>query len=203
VHLFDEDQKFKGENRDNALRENTLMNNSDSLVTRLKAGDQKAANEVVDAYYQQIYLFMRRLGHNRQASEDLTQESFFLAWRHIGQLKKEITLSAWLYRIAANASRMYWRKNKKVAVQIELLNISDKQDFAGFEAEDIEQIRSLKEAVEDLPIQLRQAVVLHYMQYLTIAEAADALGLRCGTFKSRLNKALNILRKRLSPDGEL
>ena len=74
-----------------------------SLVERLKAGDRTAAAELVDEYYQQIYLFMRRLGHDRQISEDLTQESFFNAWHHIGQLRDGKAFDSWLYRIAGNA----------------------------------------------------------------------------------------------------
>ncbi|MHC4596847.1 MAG: RNA polymerase sigma factor, partial [Planctomycetota bacterium] len=60
-----------------------------------------------------------------------------------------------------------------------------------------EQLEQLKNAVTRLPIKLRQAVVLHYMQQLTITEAAEAAGIRKGTFKSRLNRALKALRKRV------
>jgi RNA polymerase sigma-70 factor (ECF subfamily) len=52
---------------------------------------------------------MRRLGHGRQLSEDLTQETFLRAWRHIGQLRNGKALEAWLYRIAGNVSKLYWR----------------------------------------------------------------------------------------------
>jgi len=58
-------------------------------------------------------------------------------------------------------------------------------------------LNRLKDAVAGLPWKLRQTVVLHYMQHMTIAEAAEAAEVRQGTFKSRLNRALNILRKRI------
>ena len=80
----------------------------DSLAARLRTGDREAAAELVDEYYQQIYLFMRRLGHDRQISEDLTQECFFNAWHHIGQLKDGKALNGWIYRIASNG------KNSKI-----------------------------------------------------------------------------------------
>jgi len=57
----------------------------DWLAAQLKAGNRAAAAELVDLYYEQIYLFMRRLGHSCQVSEDLTQASFLAAWQHIGQ----------------------------------------------------------------------------------------------------------------------
>lgn len=167
-----------------------------SLVARLRAGDRSAAAELVDKYYQQIYLFMRRLGHDRQTSEDLTQESFFNAWHHIGQLREGKALDSWLYRIAVNVSKLYWRKHKhKEVIGIDIIDIAggteDGRDVAGR----YEQLDELKNAVERLPRKLKETIVLHYMQQLTITKAAKALDIKEGTFKSRLNKALKTLRK--------
>jgi RNA polymerase sigma-70 factor (ECF subfamily) len=64
-------------------------------------------------------------------------------------------------------------------------------------AEHTEQLCRLKDAVVKLPVKLRQAVVLHYLQQLTIAESAEVMGIREGTFKSRLNRALMLLKKTL------
>jgi len=69
---------------------------------------------------------------------------------------------------------------------------------------DYEQLGQLKNAVVRLPGKLKQAVVLHYMQHLTIAQAAEAAGVRQGTFKSRLSRALKALRKQvISEKAEL
>ena len=171
----------------------------DSLVRRLRAGDRTAATELVDMYYKQIYLFMRRLGHNRQVSEDLTQESFLSAWHHIGQLRDGKALNGWLYRIASNASKLYWRRNKhKEPAEIESFDITDHTKAGPKTAEQNEQMEQIKKAVAKLPVKLRQTIILHYIQQLTIAEAADAAGIREGTFKSRLNRALTTLRKQVT-----
>ena len=98
-----------------------VQESQDSLVARLRAGNRAAASELVDIYYGQIYLFMRRLGHSRQVSEDLTQESFFQAWYHIGRLKSSNALNSWLYRIAGNVSKLHWRSRK----HRNLVNIKD------------------------------------------------------------------------------
>jgi len=176
----------------------------DLLVTRLKAGNQAAAAELVDIYYQQIYLFMRRLGHSSQVSEDLTQESFLQAWQHIGQLRTGKALNSWLYRIATNASRLYWRRHKgRKAVRVEVTNVSDSSEAECDKIGNLEQLGQMRNTVAALPIKLRQTVVLHYMQHLTIAEAADAAGIRKGTFKSRLNRALKTLRRQIiTKNGE-
>ena len=137
---------------------------------------------------------MRRLGHNRQVSEDLTQESFLNAWHHIGQLRDGKALRGWLYRIAGNVSRLYWRRHRKV-ISIEEFEVSDsgttEPDTVGYR----EQLEQLENAIARLPIKLREAIVLHYLQNLTIAEAAEAADIRQGTFKSRLSRALKVLRE--------
>jgi len=168
----------------------------DLLVSRLRSGDRTAAEELVDLYYQQIYLYMRRLGHNHQESEDLTQESFLQAWHHIGQLHDGKALKSWLYRIAGNASRLYLRRNKdKKAISIEGFDVPASSRNDCNKAEDNEQLERLESSIARLPIKMKQAVVLHYLQKLTIVEAAEAAGVRKGTFKSRLNRALEVLRK--------
>jgi len=169
------EQDFDSAHPINKLRElNKLKKRSeqrqDSLARRLRAGEHAAATELVDIYYKQIYLFMRRLGHDRQVSEDLTQESFLNAWHHIGQLR-----------------------DGKAG-----FDISDSNNAQHDKVERNELLEQLKNAVARLPIKLRQTVVLHYIQQLTIAESADAAGVRQGTFKSRLNRALTALRKQVT-----
>jgi RNA polymerase sigma-70 factor (ECF subfamily) len=170
----------------------------DSLAARLTAGDREAAAELVDIYHERIYRFMRRLGHGQQLSEDLTQETFLRAWRHIGQLRDGKALEAWLYRIAGNVSKLYWRRHKvKELTGMESIAVP----YTGEAGHDIigrqEQLGRLQGAVDRLSWKLRQAIVLHYMQHLSIAEAAKAACIRQGTFKSRLNRALNTLRKQI------
>jgi len=198
------EQDFDSAHLINKLRElNKLKENSeqrqDSLARRLRAGDRTAASELVDIYYKQIYLFMRRLGHDRQVSEDLTQESFLNAWHHIGQLRDGKSLNGWLYRIAGNVSKLYWRKHKgRKTADLEGFDVPDSTNAQYDKVERNEQLEQLKNAVTRLPVKLRQTIVLHYIQQLTIAESADAAGVREGTFKSRLNRALNALRKQVT-----
>lgn len=171
----------------------------ESLACRLREGDRDAAEAFVDLYYQQIYVFMRRLGYDSSISEDLTQECFLTAWHHIGQLKNGRALNTWFYRIAANVSRGYIRRQrlrKTEVLQTDLLFGGSNEDVD--QAEYLEQMNKLKSAVFKLPVKLRETIVIHYMQQLTIAEAAEAIGVRAGTFKSRLSRALKKLRDEIS-----
>jgi len=170
--------------------------NMELLAGRLRRGDRTAAEELVSAYYERIYLFMRAVGHDRQISEDLAQETFMRAWCHIGQLRDGKALNGWLFRIAANVSRLHWRRHRGM----EALDGDDVERLHGGPngldgASGQEESARLCQAVTRLPQKLRQAIVLHYLEQLTISEAADAAGVRQGTLKSRLNRALEALRK--------
>ena len=108
----------------------------------------------------------------------------------------------WLYRIAANEAKAHWRKHRRdCVISLEEHDIAEKKTISkGFE--DAELFELLKNAVWRLPPKLRETIILHYMQYLTISEAAKAVGIREGTFKSRLNRALKQLRKTIEEKNE-
>jgi RNA polymerase sigma-70 factor (ECF subfamily) len=192
AHLKKEAADLRGSEDRSAEREY-------SVAIRLRRGERAAAQELVDMYYERIYSFMRGVGHGQQISEDLTQETFLKAWAHIGQLRNGRALGGWLYRIAGNVSRVYWRKqkNRKFA-SMERIEKAANGETEPEKVGHYEELVRLQEAIAQLPWKLRNAIVLHYMQHLTIVEAAEAAGVREGTFKSRLNRALQILRKQVS-----
>jgi RNA polymerase sigma-70 factor (ECF subfamily) len=177
-----------------------LEKTRDVLARRLKTGDREAAAELIDIYYEQIYRYMRRLGHDRQVSEDLTQETFLSAWQHIGQLRSSGALAGWLYRIAGNVSKGQWRKIGAEKVGI-VEGYAARKDLG--EAGRLEELGRLYKAVDELPRKLKAPVILHYMQRLSIADAAEAIGVRQGTLKSRLNRAIRRLKKNMESKGEL
>jgi len=174
-----------------------------ALARRLRQGERAAAEELVEQYYQRMYLFMRAMGHDGQMSEDLVQEVFMRAWYHIGQLRDGRALTGWLFRIAGNVSRLHWRRHKHE----DRVHSDDVERASGgadglAHAGEQEQFGRLDEAVSRLPWKLRQAIVLHYMDQLTIAEAAEAAQVRQGTLKSRLSRALDALRKQVADEQD-
>jgi len=172
---------------------------SSMLAKRLRHGEPAAARELVDRYYERVYLFMRAVGHDRQISEDLTQETFMRAWHHIGQLRDGKALNGWLFRIASNVSRLYWRQRKDVnAVAAAVETPYDGGADGLTRASGQEELVHLRGAVARLPRKLQEAVVLHYLEQLTIAEAAEAVGVRQGTLKSRLSRGLEALRAEMN-----
>jgi len=172
-----------------------------ALASRLSRGDRTAAEDLVSRYYERIYLFMRAVGHNRQTSEDLTQETFLRAWYHIGQLRDGKALNGWLFRIASNVSKLHHRRHKdRPTVDLDTIEPQAGGAEGSSRAGDREQMRRVHEAVAKLPWKLKQAIVLHYMEQLTISEAAEAAGIRQGTLKSRLNRGLASLREEVKDE---
>lgn len=172
-----------------------------ALVRRLRKGDRAAAESLVDRFYRRIYLYLRELGFRSHESEDLTQETFMRAWNSIDRLHDEQAFSAWLYRIASNAAREQWRRNKRRH------ELSSQYHETGqkIALDEIEQAQDLKDcherllrAVESLSWKHREAVVLHYLQEFSITATAKIAGVKEGTLKSRLSRALEILRERMS-----
>jgi len=175
------------------------------LVGRLQHGDRAAAEELVDRFSHRIYLYLRQLGHGRETSEDLAQEVFMKAWYHLGQLRDGGALPAWLFRIAHNVSSQHRRRHygREAGIQEALQAKAEDQEGHGIQEDRVaqmDQLRSLQRAVEDLPWKVRQTVVLHYLQGFPISAAAQVVGIREGTFKSRLNRALVLLREEFDPD---
>ena len=176
----------------------------ESLALQLKLGYRHAAEELVDHYYQKIYLYMRQLGHDAHESEDLTQEAFIRAWCCIHQIRDSRTLHGWLFRIAGNISRDRWRKKKRRdLIQKNKINIHVIDQEESNDQENLllrEELDKVQEGLNHLTWKLKQAIVLHYLQGFKITEAAEAAGIKEGTLKSRLNRALEQLRTFMQDD---
>jgi RNA polymerase sigma-70 factor (ECF subfamily) len=124
------------------------------------------------------------------------------AYKKIDQLRKPESAMCWLYKIALNVSRSYIKSNKLKNV----MSYEDLSDLSHSVSQDVDfdsDLGRLTEAVKVLPEKFRQAVVLHYLEHLTIAESAEVAGVREGTFKSRLNRALKRLERSLKINGEV
>jgi len=132
-------------------------------------------------------------------ARDLTQETFVTAWTQLPRLREPAAFSGWLRRICVNRCRNWLRASKRRG-RPSSLDMDDglanrlpdrSHDFRGA----VEARMLLEPAFESLSIDQRAILGLHYGMGYSISEAADALELRVGTAKSRLNSGLNVLRQ--------
>jgi RNA polymerase sigma-70 factor, ECF subfamily len=169
-----------------------------ALVARAQAGDRAAYEELVRHNADRLYAVVLRFCATDGDAEEATQEAFLRAWRSIGRFRGDARFFTWLYRIGVNeAKRIHERRSGPEVVSTEDRPIDDVADDAPpvhARAEGAELRALLEQAIRDLPVKDRTAVVLRDVEGLSTAEAAELLGLREAAFKSRLHRGRMALR---------
>jgi RNA polymerase sigma-70 factor (ECF subfamily) len=84
------------------------------LIAACQQGDSRAYRTVYEIYRDRVFALCRHMAGNRDDAEDLTQEVFVQAFRHIGSFRAEAAFGTWLYRIAANRCMAEARKRRPV-----------------------------------------------------------------------------------------
>jgi RNA polymerase sigma-70 factor (ECF subfamily) len=175
----------------------------------LRAGDRVEFSRVVEAYYTNIYrLAMKMLG-NQQDAEDVLQETFLKAYRHLNGFDGRSKLSTWLFRIATNEALMMLRRQRPDVVSIDEPIETEDGEFDGVQIIDwccmpekelmsSEARQNLDIAIDKLPYNLKIVVVLRDIENMSTQETAEVLGLSETAVKTRLSRARLRLREDLS-----
>jgi len=149
------------------------------------------------------------LGREEDA-RDATQETFLAAFRNLRGFRGEAKVSSWLHRIAVN--QCITRQRRAKVRSESALDDETEKDAGSFAApldvlpsrvvEGRELTAAVRRAVNSLPAELRQVIVMKEFEELTFREIADALELPLSTVKSRLYTALRQLQMRLQKFGD-
>ncbi len=187
----------------------TAASKESALIERLRAGDQAAYAEVVEAHSAHIYHVALRLMGSEADAEDVLQETFLKAFRHIDRFRENAKLSTWLHRIATNTALMRLRKKRPTFLSVEGITDRDDTNWVPQQFYDWcclpeselltgEARAEMRSAIEDLSDTLRVVFVLRDMEGLSTRETAETLGLSESAVKSRLMRARMALRERLT-----
>jgi len=168
------------------------MQNEALLVSRAALlGDRNAFSQLVELYQSPIRRFFFNLTGDEELSKDLAQETFIKAWLNIGSFRAAANFSTWLFRIAYNTFYDYMRTRKPITeTEIETLNerilanVPDKDFGMDFE-------QALKILKEDE----RAAMLLFYMEDLTIDKISKIMNCPVNTIKSHLHRGKDKLAK--------
>jgi len=160
--------------------------------------DEPGFESLVRAHQSRVRQQLRRLtGGDAALADDLAQETFVQAWRHIGSFRGDAKVSTWLYRIAYNA----WLAQRRGARTHEPLNDDDDAPHAastpGLEAQALQRI-DVTRALAALPESERVALIHCFQLDLSHAEAAEVLGWPLGTLKSHVARGKARLRGTLA-----
>jgi RNA polymerase sigma-70 factor (ECF subfamily) len=175
------------------------------LLKRIQGGDRAACEEFVRMHYKPVYGLLFNLSRNTALAEDLTQETFAAAWRHIGEFDGRRPLGAWLYRIGYNKfldwQRSHTRRNSAEGSVHLARTAPHPTDNPVDRLLGSERARQLYDAIHRLDSAGRAVVVMHYLQGLSYREMAEVLGEPAGTVKWRVSETLARLRETLQAEA--
>jgi RNA polymerase sigma-70 factor (ECF subfamily) len=171
------------------------------LVERISRGEQVAAGDLIELFYERIYAFLRRLCPNEADAADLTQRTFGRVWQALPTFSGRSSVGSWIHSIAYHTyvdwlrashhteprSPEWWAECASSEPAPD--ELASRNDLAA----------TVYAAVDRLAPELRDTVHLHYYQELTLQETADALEVATSTVKYRLRQALSQLETKITP----
>ncbi|HMD35768.1 MAG TPA: sigma-70 family RNA polymerase sigma factor [Vicinamibacterales bacterium] len=186
----------------------------DDLLERLQRGDERAMNDLADAFGSKIYQLAFRYLRNREDAEEVMQDVLFKVHRKVGSFRGDAALSSWIYRITFNAAmsrlrtaryqRMQEEDRQREAENADGVARADRLEPADWSRMADEGVlrsqlrRRVLRAILALPAIYRAPVVLRDLQGMSTEEASAMLRLKDQTLKSRLHRGRLILRKQLA-----
>jgi RNA polymerase sigma-70 factor (ECF subfamily) len=177
----------------------------EELVESFQGGDVAAFDLLVRRWDRRMLGAIYRIVGPAEDARDLAQEVFFKAFRALGSFKREARFSSWLYQIALNVCRDRLRRRRRSARLVSLDALLEGGETLAREppgldwAEAADLGRLVARAVASLAHEHREVVVLKEYEGLTFAEISAALGVPVSTVKTRLYRALSLLREQLEP----
>lgn len=179
------------------------------LFDRYRKGDLGAYRTLIERHHDELLHFLIRLVGDRQAAEDVFQETFLQIHQSASGFDIQRRFRPWMFTIAANKGRDYLRRKGRRRT-VDLSAPLAGSDDGGFQYVDLMAINvpspdsamdqaetsaKVQEALEGLSPALREILLLSYFQRLSYAQIADDLGIPLGTVKSRLHAAVAAFAK--------
>lgn len=175
------------------------------LAQRMRKGDSAAGETLVKRYYQPLLRYLQRLAGSDHLAEELLQQTWLSVLDHLDRFDSGSTsggFRAWLFRIATNKVNDLWRSRGRERTAKEGIRLitEDQAPHAGHRLDGSEQVDKLLRAIEQLPENQRQVLMLRYYSDLKFVEIAELLGCPLNTALGRMHKAMLKLKELMSDD---
>jgi RNA polymerase sigma-70 factor (ECF subfamily) len=180
------------------------------LVERVQRGDKRAFDLLVSKYQRKIFRLLSRLIRDPAEVEDVAQEAFIKAYRALPNFRGDSAFYTWLYRIAINTAKNHLVSQGRRAPTSTEADIEEAETF-----DDAEHLRDLNtpdsmlltkqvaeavnRAIDQLPEDLRTAIVLREIEGLSYEEIAESMNCPIGTVRSRIFRAREAIAQELKP----
>ena len=170
------------------------MNDPDPrTLARAREGDLGAFEDLVRAYQADVWRFAYHFTRDRSLADDVTQEAFLRAFRFLRSFRGDSRFSSWLFRIARNCAMDQLRARTAHAVRETPLPRPSADPQARVE---------LHAALDAVTPEHREPFLLVEVFGLSYQEAADVLGVRVGTIKSRMHRARRVMMDALAVEED-
>ncbi|WP_088187112.1 sigma-70 family RNA polymerase sigma factor [Desulfosporosinus sp. FKA] len=155
---------------------------------------RETAEKIFNEHSNFVYRTAFFLTKSSELADDITQETFIQVFRKFNTYNSSKPLKPWIYKIAVNITRNMIRKQKWLKFFGEIPEIRSAEFIENYILKSEEE-HELWRAVNNLNLKGKEVIILHFYSGLTLNEISVCLGIPIGTCKSRLNSALNTLRK--------
>lgn len=168
------------------------------LVEQAQRGDHDAFAVLAGGAIARLDAAARLILRDNELARDAVQEALVRCWRDLPTLRDVERFDSWLHRLLVNACLDLVRRRRRRAIEVELvpLHIPSATDFSG----GVVDREQLDRALRALEPDWRAIVVLHFFLGMQMPEIARILGIPLGTAKSRLHRALGVLRTTVRDD---
>ena len=183
------------------------------FVERLQNHDERAFNELVEAYGPRVYRLVARMLGRHEEAEDMAQEVFVQVFKAIGQFRGDSKLGTWIYRVAINLckNRSKYLSRRHDNQQDAFDAIADRQPLHQAKGvtsgqvsrpddmvEGMQMEAIMRRCIAELEPDFREALILRDVENLTYEEIVQITSVAEGTVKSRIHRARTLLKQRLS-----
>jgi RNA polymerase sigma-70 factor (ECF subfamily) len=176
------------------------------LIEELQQGNLEALGEIYNRHHKMVYRTALAIVGDKEAASDLSQDVFLRLYRFANHIDLQRPLEPWLYRITANLSYTWVKRNhlgpRLVGALTEWFQASSKRACPHELTEQKEQMNQVRKAISALPLPQRMVVVMYYLNDLSLKEIAEALDIPPGTVKSRLHYGRQALKSSLGLERE-
>lgn len=177
------------------------------LARRAAAGQLECFETLVSRHRKRVYGICYRMAGNPEDAEDWAQECFVRLYQQLGRYNPTLPFTPWLVRVSSNAclNLVSQRSRRRKLAPVELTEeqpASEESCPAQLALQRDERAR-IEEAVSALPPLLRQALVLRHQEELSFKEVAEALDVPLQTAATRVRRALQQVRERLTKGSEI
>jgi RNA polymerase sigma-70 factor (ECF subfamily) len=187
----------------------SAVSNDTELVRRARARDEGAFRTIMQRHNQRLYRIARSVLRNSAEAEDTVQEAYVSAFTHLADYRGESSLAAWLSRITMNEALGRLRRQRSAGPIAPLEQARSDAEIIPFplsaQSEDPERtmaqrqiLQLVERATDGLPETYRLVFVTRVIEGMSVEEAADLLGIKPETVKTRLHRARQLVRDQLS-----